>query len=724
MPFSFFKRRESPAPAFAVTPPAVPTKDKVRHKPLPVIASDASAPPEQPQYLHQAQNGRATPPPRLSPLKPPRFDTASPPQPSLPQRRTLSDRVRSSPASLVRQLRVYSNSFSSYDIPNMDPLSPRTLSITSSINGTSLLAQNRANNESLPPELSPIVNLINAHKLRTYAIGAVLVPVITSRGNREWIEADAKLTGNELAIWFPSHDSDEGDEFDNDEFKPKYINLADSTVNLNYRSLDGPLLQLAISHDFDSSTVLRFHSESDLCRWVAAIELSNYETNALNEAFTAVLLSLKGSKLSDIHILLSRKKRFAKFEWCNLRLPQILSKWMKVYLAIIPGDAKRNGRIEIYASEKVAKKNLILYVPDVDNVFNVYPEQTNMIDFNSIMKVSGQIYVNKNYEYLFVHNDHAPPKPSFTHKVFARSDSSGSLSSLSGGSNGAPVRQVSSSSTTSFFMNAPSPQPAELMGNRSRSSSTSSSTNKFIKKNVHDYVVTNYMYLMPVPHPGVSAVEIMLRNFLDMIDAFKLYGRPEHLIPDKKNQKSLLFGLPSLPHYEYMAMKDAIEVVTVNIQQAKNEDWGQFQWALALKDKITANFRQGNFRGSGNIIKLYNSLELDANEISIELPRLSMPDYGSVPVSPIQPLSREHDFAFDNFSDNIASPTTSEHNLSSQGHSFGALRANGVLGGPLGEPIDLSAFSPSPQGLAPIEDMPTPIDESHPYQNLVATKGK
>ena len=41
------------------------------------------------------------------------------------------------------------------------------------------------------------------------------------------------------------------------------------------------------------------------------------------------------------------------------------------------------------------KKNLIAYISDLAGVFNVYPEQSSMIDFNSIMRAAGEIYVNK-----------------------------------------------------------------------------------------------------------------------------------------------------------------------------------------------------------------------------------------------------------------------------------------------------------------------------------------
>ena len=59
-------------------------------------------------------------------------------------------------------------------------------------------------------------------------------------------------------------------------------------------------------------------------------------------------------------------------------------------------DKGHVGRIEFYPSDKnCRKKNLIAYISDLAGVFNVYPEQSSMIDFNSIMRAAGEIYVNK-----------------------------------------------------------------------------------------------------------------------------------------------------------------------------------------------------------------------------------------------------------------------------------------------------------------------------------------
>ena len=46
---------------------------------------------------------------------------------------------------------------------------------------------------------------------------------------------------------------------------------------------------------------------------------------------------------------------------------------------------------------------------------------------------------------------------------------------------------------------------------------------------------------MPSLHPGVTAVETMIRNFIPIVDAFKLYGRPKRLISDKSDTASMLF---------------------------------------------------------------------------------------------------------------------------------------------------------------------------------------
>ncbi|KAI5964817.1 uncharacterized protein KGF55_001887 [Candida pseudojiufengensis] len=548
-------------------------------------------------------------------------------------KRTLSDRAKKTPSSFVRQSRLFSNDLSDIDSQSLN-----------SLNGKSLLLQNKIQTENLSPEFHPIVTLLNAQKLRTYCIGSFQILGFWNL-EKVFFEVDSKLTGNELAIWRPSNDEyiiDNG----HDEFKPKYINLIDS----NFEILGD--LQIKIYQDYrdDSNIIIRFHNNNDFYKWVSGIILSKFEYIKLNEAFTAVLLSSKGSKLSDIHVLLSHKKRFIEYEWCNIRLPEISSKWLKIYMVILPSDKHHLGRIEIYPSDKkMQKKHLIAYISDLSSLFNVYPEQSNMIDFNSIMSASGNIHINRNYEYLFPYSN---PEQNSTdpRKLIAknhhsssvsRSGSNNSLSSLANNLQppSTPMsrsRSGSLNSTNSFFNHSPSNTNLNNLTRNRSISNVSDSENKkfykksqtefdlnktnsnFFKKHAEEFVSTNIMYIMPIPHPGVSAVETMVRNFIPIIDSFKLYGRPKHLLSDKTNPNSMLFGLPSLPHYQYLSTNDSFDSFKSYFNDHQNhQNLSIFEMENILKSKII-NLQQRNnkpFKGHGDINKLYDNLDLSFDEI-------------------------------------------------------------------------------------------------------------
>lgn len=561
-------------------------------------------------------------------------------------RRTLSEKARQTPSSFVRQSRVFSNDLSDIDSH-----------LLNSLTGQSLLLQNKQQTENLSPEFRPVVNLLNAQRLRTYCVGSFQIPARVGH-EQAWFEVDAKLTGNELTIWRPL-DDEYTMEDGNDEFKPKYINLIDFRVEFLGD------LQLRISQDYreDSSVVIKFHNELDFNKWISAIMLSKFEYTKLNEAFTAVLLSSKGSKLLDIHVLLTHKKRFIEHEWCNIRLPEISTKWIKVFMVILPSDKHHLGRIEIYPlDKKMQKKHLIAYISDLTSLFNVYPEQSNMIDFNSIMSASGLIHVNKQYEYLFPYNHHedqhlSPRKLiAKNHESLSRSGSNKSLASLTDNNNNHTAtsnslqipstpkfngdsrsRSDSLNSATSFFANSPSMTATPLTRDRSISNASNSdksskkfmskkshtefdlnrTNSSFFKKHADDFALTSTMYIMPIPHPGVNAVETMVRNFIPIIDSFKLYGRPRHLASEKSNPDSMLFGLPSLPHYQYLSTRDAQDAFAEYFRLNMN----QFEMEDILRNKIVALMQAGGhhgkgYRGHGDISKLYEGLDLNFDEMT------------------------------------------------------------------------------------------------------------
>lgn len=705
----------------------------------------------------------------FSPLKAPKMtspDASSSIYSGNGHRRTLSDRTKATPASFVRHLRIYS-----LDGPNLG--SPNAL--VGSLNGRLLLLQNKVQTQDLPPELSPIVNLINAQRLRTYAIGSFQIPAVYEN-ETAWIEVEAKLTGSELAVWRPSTE-----EFTlengNNEFKPKYINLIDFRVEV----CKGTENQIKIYQDFqDENTVLiQFNSRMDLNDWVSAIFLSKFEYNSLNEAFTAVMLSLKGSKLADIHVLLSLKKRFAKYEWCNLRLPQISSKWLKVYVCIFPSDNKKKGRIEIYTSEKMTKKNLMVYIPNLTNAYNVYPEQANMIDVNSIMKLNGEIHVNKQYAHLFTHHTQSnnndlvissgfgldpPASPSIASAIrtFGRSESNSSLSSVAAG--GPPVtpyhthsKSLSVASTTSFFNNGPTPTPddhhSKKLHRRTFSGASASSTSQsgtpeanspkgssFFKKNMSNFVTAEYLYLMPVSHPGVPAIETMIRNYFHIIDAYKLYGRPKKMISEKTDPGSLLFGLPSLPHYQYLSIDDVHNLAEQNINECIEENWTEFEWSRVFKEAISVKYKNPKkiYKGHGDIGKLYSNLDIDYDEIaSPSALKVASNEYDSFYESLSPPISQH-------FSDGalgepislaggrqraVSSPLSNaypiikhENDKEEEDDEYEVevevdsdVQTNSSRLKLNNEDVNNYKY----ETLAPIVDMPTPVEELHPYKNMI-----
>lgn len=690
---SLFRRKKS-------SPPPVPAKDSL---PLPPAALEVpETPPRSASYtsiIKKYQSSSSGSLPDLlsqdKALRPPRINTEQPvvSAPTSPVSRR-SEFSRQPPALYVRHSRVLSRSST---IPGglnamFSPLQ-------------TLRHRLRTIITDLPKELLPVVNLLNAQRLRQYAAGPL---ELLAEDGVTWLPADASLTGPELSLSILG------------TLRPRYLNIQDCNI-VPSREVPGSrgLYDITILHNFENSmAVLRVRDVLDMHMWLSAMHLSKYEHTSLNVAFSAVILSLKGPQLSDIYTLLAHKKRFPRFEWCDLRLPQVSNKWLRVYLAIMPGDHKKKGRIEVYTSDKLNKKSLVLYVNDVDAVYNVYPEDHHMIDFNLIMKLEGEIFVNKAYEHMFAHDNNAASGVVTPQKVGSRAPSLTSLNSLllppqvtaiaNESPSGTRSRSTSVNSTSSFFVNAPSPDPDAVTV--TPGSPKSGQGHFFKKQSANNFVTTNYLYVMPMSHPGVLAIEIMLRNFVHIIDSFKLYGRPDHLNSDKNNPISMLFGLPALPHYCYLSTEDAYSVVAANFDTARYHNWGDRQWRECLKEYLSCKQRDGPYKGTGDINELFDSFALDGSAESVfhdDVAMSPIPQYNGRVSSPQMPA--------------VPSKLREASDSMIQGPPF-----PGNDAGELGNPIEFSQeqfryageekLLPPPRAervrsLEPIVDLPTPMDE-------------
>lgn len=701
------------SPPEIVSPLAVPSS-ALRTPPLAAPATFSTPPPKLPELRLQVPGALAVGPlsPRVS-------------LPALPVlRRLLSDQLRGPPALVVRHLRVLSGALAT----NLGAIfSARQTHNTPAHPVTSDMA----------PELRPIVNLLNAQRMLLYALGSLW---LLSADGSEWIAADASLTGTELSIFAPG------------ALLPRYVNIVDCQVHVNGGSTsvssagaatsqpgypaahDGTIVLL---QDFESHlATLRFQTVDDLQGWLSAFQLAKFEYTMLNEAFTAVMLSLVGPRLSDIYTLLAQRHHFIHFDWCNLRLPQVSGKWLKLYMAIVPSDKKKLGRVEFYTTDKINKKLLVMYINNVDSVYNVYPEDHHMIDFNQIMKVEGEIFVSKNYEHLFSHEvglDPLSPK-----KNRSRTTSQTSLSSLPTANFAAPPaiglshltssnsisrsRSNSVNSTSNFFVNAPLPDPEHHA--YLKPGLPPPNTGHFFKKqSASNFVTTNYLYLMPIAHPGVLAIEIMIRTFIPIIDAFRLYGRPDHLLSNKSDPRSMLFGLPSLPRYQYLSPDDAYAITAANFDTASFYHWRDADWRKTFKEFVECKRRDGDYKGAGNIADIYETADTSDSSSQAGLymldqvhsPRVVFPQGSSQVMSPppLLPSKLRDSYEVPRASTSadsleLGNPIDLDdlQGIGSVTMNFSIPRGNSMLPRVANEEIKRS--------LEPIVDLPTPLDDRLP----------
>jgi CCR4-NOT transcriptional complex subunit CAF120 len=93
-------------------------------------------------------------------------------------------------------------------------------------------------------------------------------------------------------------------------------------------------------------------------------------------------------------------------------------------------------------------------------------------------------------------------------------------------------------------------------------------------------VTEGFVFVMPEVHPAVSGFEIMLRWLFPAMDTFALYGRPDRLIADTMNPRSLMFAMPKERRYGYLEILDVANLILTDGSQG----WSELQWRFKLKE--------------------------------------------------------------------------------------------------------------------------------------------
>ena len=118
-----------------------------------------------------------------------------------------------------------------------------------------------------------------------------------------------------------------------------------------------------------------------------------------------------------------------------------------------------------------------------------------------------------------------------------------------------------------------------------------------------------FVFIMPEVHPAVTGFEMMLRFIFPLYDVYALYGRPNRLIADTLDPRSLMFALPQERRYGYLEILDVAGL----IHEAGSQSWSEREWRKRMKDltshrmtKMTASgrprSRASSYRGYRNSI--------------------------------------------------------------------------------------------------------------------------
>ena len=128
-----------------------------------------------------------------------------------------------------------------------------------------------------------------------------------------------------------------------------------------------------------------------------------------------------------------------------------------------------------------------------------------------------------------------------------------------------------------------------------------------------------FVFVMPEVHPAVSGFEMLLRYLFPVYDVFALYGRPNRLIADTLDTRSLMFAMPQEKRYGYLEILDVAGL----IHESGSQSWSERQWRLKMKEltstRMTRMTQNGRPRSRASSYRGYrNSLPSRAGTLRYE----------------------------------------------------------------------------------------------------------
>lgn len=200
---------------------------------------------------------------------------------------------------------------------------------------------------------------------------------------RKWTDWYVELNGTSLMFWSVKSPSDcEHPRLEVIKKKnPNFINIADCNIYTT-RLPEAPyafILNSAGANRFFFQTL----SEDELSIWVLAIRLACFEISVLHEQYTSLVLN------SEVYSPILYEKRgssgFGGF--IEMRCSGMLE-WCRFWMSI-RNDSE--GRVTIAFSPAKYSTDFLFVINDLQQAYVIYPEQTELIDQASVIRLDGEI---------------------------------------------------------------------------------------------------------------------------------------------------------------------------------------------------------------------------------------------------------------------------------------------------------------------------------------------
>ncbi|KAG0749017.1 hypothetical protein G6F57_006867 [Rhizopus arrhizus] len=247
----------------------------------------------------------------------------------------------------------------------------------------------------LPPtEFIHVHKLLEAYEKKVYIEGYLQKRNdLKSDGSlcnaAKWSIWYIELCGPILSLWDASSSSSDQDVF------PQYINITDSTVNIEANSTPNTF---SLNSAGANRYILQALDSHMLRCWVSAIRLSCFECSRIQEIYTRTFISRSNfSKCLNT----PKKPRSTTTGFLHARFPNGTG-W-KQYWVSVSNEKKQKGlfgkkkvptsaRILFYDSKK--SKYPVMTVQQVVQAYTVYPESPKLINMATLFKIEGSLYKN------------------------------------------------------------------------------------------------------------------------------------------------------------------------------------------------------------------------------------------------------------------------------------------------------------------------------------------